>query len=342
MACPVDTDMFITAVTSDRAFGAPPPLQCGPKERIPSTGYWDNEEINEADKQAYANMNARVDVEGCCWWARGVLKTRGTCSFGRLNYYLGKRAADEGRQSMFPDVDFCQNPEVVCGSQYKHELIWMTGLWEWVDRVQRYDQGGFNYMDELSVFADNGMKDDVFIKKVGAIVQSGCHDPPCESAGCLNFPCDGAYPVNKNTIVTYAYRTFMQLDIWNIFPLTLGGSNAPSPAPTQCQANCTELPSLSPLPPTATPSKAPIVIPTSLPSEAPTLLLDSRLARFEDIVRHLKRRRDRIDSQIFVSESDSGFVPSMLYTLDGLLNALKPLATEGVDDMLFYVGQGNV
>ena len=62
-------------------------------------------------QEAYANVNARVDVEGCCWWGRGVLQTKGICSFGRLNYYLGRRAADEGRDALFPDIDFCINPE---------------------------------------------------------------------------------------------------------------------------------------------------------------------------------------------------------------------------------------
>ena len=36
----------------------------------------------------------RTDVEGCCWWGRGVIQiqTTGVCNYGMLNYYLGKRA----------------------------------------------------------------------------------------------------------------------------------------------------------------------------------------------------------------------------------------------------------
>eukprot|EP00571_Detonula_confervacea_P001264 CAMPEP_0172318412 /NCGR_PEP_ID=MMETSP1058-20130122/34795_1 /TAXON_ID=83371 /ORGANISM="Detonula confervacea, Strain CCMP 353" /LENGTH=1348 /DNA_ID=CAMNT_0013033243 /DNA_START=80 /DNA_END=4123 /DNA_ORIENTATION=+ len=343
MACPVDTNMYITAVTSNRAFGAAPPLQCGPKSRIPLTGYWDVEEMYESNQAAYANVNARVEVEGCCWWSRGVLQTKGTCSFGRLNYYLGKRAADEGRQSLFPTVDFCLNPEAVCGSQYKHELIWMSGLFEWVDRVQSYDQGGFNFIEQLHVFADGGMENDEFIKRVNAIVQSGCHNPPCPSAGCLVFPCAGAYPVNENSVVTKAFRTFSQLNLWNEFPVSPGGSNAPTPSPTQsplCQENCTEVPSSSPLTPTTLPSLAPVVILSSVPSESPTTLLDTRLTRFEDVSRYLKRRKQPIESTIFVSETNSGLAQSKLYSLDGFLNALKDLATGGVDDKMFYIGQG--
>ena len=53
-------------------------------------------------------------------------------NFGKLNYYIGAKAAADGRQSLFPDVDFCINPESVCASQYKHELIWMSGLFAFV------------------------------------------------------------------------------------------------------------------------------------------------------------------------------------------------------------------
>lgn len=55
-----------------------------------------------------ANTAGRTDVEGCCWWGRGVIQTTGICNFGKLNYYLGARASKEGRDSPYPDVDFCK------------------------------------------------------------------------------------------------------------------------------------------------------------------------------------------------------------------------------------------
>ena len=50
MACNVDTNLYITAVTANREFGSAPPLQCGPKSRIPSTGYWNFEEMAESEE----------------------------------------------------------------------------------------------------------------------------------------------------------------------------------------------------------------------------------------------------------------------------------------------------
>ena len=39
-----------------------------------------------------------------------------TCNYGKLNYHLGKRAADEGRSALDPDIDFCDFPQGVCSS----------------------------------------------------------------------------------------------------------------------------------------------------------------------------------------------------------------------------------
>jgi len=47
-----------------------------------------------------------------------------------LNYYLGKRAADEGRESRYPSIDFCKDPEVICASAEYKELKWVAGS-EW-------------------------------------------------------------------------------------------------------------------------------------------------------------------------------------------------------------------
>merc|ERR1712060_718762 len=62
----------------------------------------------------FGQPEGRTDLEGCCWWGRGVIQTTGVCNFGKLNYYLGKRAAAEGRDALFPQIDFCTNPNSIC------------------------------------------------------------------------------------------------------------------------------------------------------------------------------------------------------------------------------------
>ncbi len=42
-----------------------------------------------------------------------------------LNYYIGKRAADEGRYSPYPDIDFCKDPGAVCSRTDHPELKWI-------------------------------------------------------------------------------------------------------------------------------------------------------------------------------------------------------------------------
>ena len=109
MECPVDPEMTITAVTNARWWGAPGPLTCGPKSKYPQTGYWDYTGVCDdkwanppkfctayegqkggttVNDVAYANGAGRTDVEGCCWWGRGVIQTTGICNFGKLNYFL--------------------------------------------------------------------------------------------------------------------------------------------------------------------------------------------------------------------------------------------------------------
>ena len=99
MECPVDPNMSITAVTHAKWYGAPAPLYCGPKTNEQShSGFWDygyecNKgwanppetcDVYEGQKagkfdhsRPYANTAGRTDVEGCCWWGRGVIQTTG-------------------------------------------------------------------------------------------------------------------------------------------------------------------------------------------------------------------------------------------------------------------------
>ena len=116
----------------------------------------------------------------CCFWGRGSVPIRGTCAYGKLNYYLGKRAADEGRLAMFPDIDFCQNPGAICSDQHP-DLKWIAGLFRWITEIQEYDVDGFNYMRQLRTYVDNGLKDSNFLDSVSGIVSQGCHKPPCRA-----------------------------------------------------------------------------------------------------------------------------------------------------------------
>mmetsp|Transcript_43344 Transcript_43344/g.77906 ORF Transcript_43344/g.77906 Transcript_43344/m.77906 type:complete len:815 (-) Transcript_43344:179-2623(-) len=204
MECPVKKDMEITATTNAKWWGAPAPLSCGPTEKYPFTGYWDHSiDCNNAwvdpplvcddyegqkggnfnNESPSPNSSGRTDVEGCCWWGRGVIQTTGVCNFGKLNYYLGARAAEEGRESRYPDINFCEEPDAICASQEHKELKWIAGLFYWVESLQSYNVDGWNYIDELKIFVDNGMSGSKFIDAVSGIVNRGCHNPPCASGG---------------------------------------------------------------------------------------------------------------------------------------------------------------
>lgn len=130
----------------------------------------------------------RTDLEGCCWWGRGVIQTTGVCNFGKLNYYIGRRAASEGRDSLFPSVDFCRNPGAICDASGPPELKWVAGLFFWMNAVEPYSSGGWNYVAELKRWVDAGMSstDNSFIDGVSGIVNRGCHNPPACGTGELH------------------------------------------------------------------------------------------------------------------------------------------------------------
>ena len=59
---------------------------------------------------------------------RGVIQTSGVCNFGKLNYFLGKRASDDSRESRYPTIDFCKDPEAICSNKNYPELKWVSLL----------------------------------------------------------------------------------------------------------------------------------------------------------------------------------------------------------------------
>ena len=63
--------------------------------------------------------------------------------------------------------------EAICSSQEHQELKWIAGFFYWISDVQPYDNGGWNYINELHKFVDGGMVDEGFINAVSGIVNRG-------------------------------------------------------------------------------------------------------------------------------------------------------------------------
>lgn len=133
--------------------------------------------------------SARTDLEGCCWWGRGVIQSTGVCNFGKLNFYMGARAHKEGRNALYPDVDFCQNPGYICDPAGPPELKWISGFFYWLNSVQTYQaDDGWVYLEKLKSWVDSGMStaDTSFIDGASGIVNRGCYNPPACGTGELD------------------------------------------------------------------------------------------------------------------------------------------------------------
>lgn len=159
MECPPDPGLQMTAVAPLAVSDGPPPFFCGPRRYFPFTGYYDAESDTVRNEEPFANRAGRTDVQTCCFWGRGAAQVKGACLYGKLNYYIGARAKEEGRRSLFPSVDFCQNPQAICSGDYSYSLMWVTGMIAWIEMVQ--SQSG--YSQNLESFVDGGMRDDALI-----------------------------------------------------------------------------------------------------------------------------------------------------------------------------------
>jgi hypothetical protein len=136
-----------------------------------------------------AGPDARNDVEGCCWWGRGVIQLTGRCNVGKLNKVLiGSGFLKDGD-------DLCKDPGIICGSKYP-TLKWISGMIFWCSEVMSYNEEGYSYTDDLKKFASMMEKDaqgtvsnmswtnGTFIYSVSGIVNRGCPSP---GKGCDEF-----------------------------------------------------------------------------------------------------------------------------------------------------------
>ena len=66
---------------------------------------------------------------------------------------------------------------MICSSPAHKELKWIAGEFYWMESVQSYNEGGWDYTTELIKFVDEGMTGTGFIDAVSGIVNRGCHNP---------------------------------------------------------------------------------------------------------------------------------------------------------------------
>lgn len=166
--------------------GAPGSFYCGPKKFYGETGFWDAITGREVQSLTTLNDNGRTDLQGCCWWGRGstIMGTKGTCLYGKLNYHLGKaKAIRDGKESaMFPLVDFCNDPGQICTGSDSIPLRWISGMYHWMENVQKYDKEGYNYMDELIMYVNGDLMNTHFFQGAANIHVMGCHTNGCSSS----------------------------------------------------------------------------------------------------------------------------------------------------------------
>jgi len=157
---------------------------------------------------------ARIDVEGCCWWGRGAIQTTGICNFGKLNYFAGKKAAERGAAALYPNVDFCKTPDVICSPEYP-SLRWFAGFFYWLNDVQPYDSRGARYMDTLTAWVDSGANpaDYSLVDMASGIVNRGCHDAPLEGQGGVDICGNGE-------VHAWEQRRQNFQHIWNVLKIS--------------------------------------------------------------------------------------------------------------------------
>ena len=252
-SCDVRSDMEVTASSVSIDPRAPPPFQCKKRSnQFDYGGYWDATSGTLHTNSAYSNDLGRIYTDGCCWWGRGALMTRGVCNIGKVNYYLGKKGEDSGRNVLYPTIDFCQYPQSICDSD---EMRWTIAFFEWAERVQRYyKQDEWIYEQKLADFVDTGMVDDSFINGASRILSRGCHTSDCSDSG-------DARMLDKR-------RSNFYLIINDIFDIeSLLATQAPTRQPT-IPRPITIQPTQQPVtpPPQSPPSRAPTKDQTDLPT----------------------------------------------------------------------------
>eukprot|EP00538_Stauroneis_constricta_P006372 CAMPEP_0119571434 /NCGR_PEP_ID=MMETSP1352-20130426/44115_1 /TAXON_ID=265584 /ORGANISM="Stauroneis constricta, Strain CCMP1120" /LENGTH=713 /DNA_ID=CAMNT_0007621113 /DNA_START=60 /DNA_END=2201 /DNA_ORIENTATION=+ len=161
-----------------------------------------------ADTVSTPGGSIHYDVEGCCWWGRGVIQVTGPCNIGRLNYHLTGTYYEDGivrkESGAYPysDMNLCEDPGLICSGP--PEFKWLSGLFFWLFDIQTYSNTElyqFDFQEALqtdgeSIF-DNPASGRSFVDSVSGLVNRGCPAASCPGAG----PVDGRDARYENFIV---------------------------------------------------------------------------------------------------------------------------------------------
>ena len=145
------------------------------------------------------NSIPRNDVEGCCWWGRGVIQTTGACNYGKLNKAIGSAS----NVDTFGKHNLCENPGAICDPTSDPKLKWIAGLYFWVTNVQKYPEGATSEVTDKPIYNDWRFNDKIkeyvatkgddkqlFINAISGIVNRGCPiqsvEEKCPTSGLVD------------------------------------------------------------------------------------------------------------------------------------------------------------
>ena len=120
----------------------------------------------------------------------GILHTRGPCNIGKFNFHFGLPAFVDGRPTGRFPIDFCSNPESLCESYTPpatefnrfpttietDEVKYLIGMTDWIERVQSFNWGYWDYKERLKLFVDGGYSDETFMDGFNELVLDSSHD----------------------------------------------------------------------------------------------------------------------------------------------------------------------
>ena len=185
-------------------------------------------------------------MQGCCWWGRGSLSIKGTCLYGKLNYHLGKNKAErDGRETaMFPDVDFCRDPGQVCSGSHSILLRWISGLYHWMENVQRYNARGFEFKNALVRYVNEDLTGDQFFEQVTNIHLFGCHE--CAIVEDMDDRLRNFEMILRLFGLQFGSNAKPEKP-FQVFPGQQKPTTSPTMSTTEEQETITEAPTLSPI-----------------------------------------------------------------------------------------------